>query len=61
MGTCLHREQVASTMEAFQAPLGNKFLGGSSPDINDRSAAEAAAQVKPCAVRVEGREWKGES
>jgi hypothetical protein len=37
--------QVTSTLEEFKAPLGNKFLGGSSPNINDRSAAEASAQV----------------
>ena len=36
---------VTSTMESFKAPLGNRFLGGSNPEINDRSAAEAAAQV----------------
>ena len=37
---------VTSTMESFKAPLGNRFLGGSNPEINDRSAAEAAAQVR---------------
>lgn len=36
--------QVTSVLEEFKAPLGNKFLGGSSSDINDRSAAEATAQ-----------------
>ena len=36
--------QVTSVLEEFKAPLGNKFLGGSSSNINDRSAAEATAQ-----------------
>ena len=36
---------VTAQLTAFTAPLGNQFLGGSSPAINDKSAAEAAAQV----------------
>ena len=34
---------VTAQLTAFTAPLGNQFLGGSSPAINDKSAAEAAA------------------
>ena len=37
--------QVTSTLYAFRAPLGSRFLGGSSPEINERSAAEAAVQT----------------
>jgi hypothetical protein len=36
---------VTSTLDEFKVPLGNQFLGGSSPEINKRSAAEAAAQT----------------